>query len=109
MRKPPRPPNAQLGAEQVARLRAALERLGFFDWVLTAAPIVFLMFIALCVILILLNRPETRRLEGAEDIHSWVEARLRERIGVVGGDVDFAAAPGGGAQLDIWVPVEAET
>jgi sodium-dependent dicarboxylate transporter 2/3/5 len=42
-------------------------RITFFDWVLTAAPIVFLMFIALCFILILLNRPETRRLEGAEE------------------------------------------
>lgn len=41
-------------------------RITFFDWVLTAAPIVLLMFIALCTILILLNRPETRRLEGAE-------------------------------------------
>ena len=39
----------------------------FFDWVLTAAPIVFLMFIALCTILILLNRPEVRRLSGAEE------------------------------------------
>ncbi len=42
-------------------------RITFFDWVLTAAPIVLLMFIALCFILILLNRPETRRLEGAEE------------------------------------------
>ena len=42
-------------------------RITFFDWVLTAAPIVFLMFVALCFILILLNRPETRRLEGAEE------------------------------------------
>jgi hypothetical protein len=30
---------------------------------------------------------------------------MRERIGVVGGDVDLAEAPSGGAQLDIWVPV----
>src|SRR3712207_288260 len=42
-------------------------RITFFDWVLTAAPIVLLMFLALCTILILLNRPETRRLEGAEE------------------------------------------
>lgn len=39
----------------------------FFSWVLTAAPIVLLMFIALCTILILLNRPEVRRLSGAEE------------------------------------------
>ena len=42
-------------------------RISFFSWVLTAAPIVLLMFAGLCVILILLNRPETRRLEGAEE------------------------------------------
>ena len=33
----PRLPNARLEAGQVARLRTALERLGFFDWVLTSA------------------------------------------------------------------------
>ena len=37
----------------------------FFQWVVTALPIVLLMFIALCVILILLNRPEVRRISGA--------------------------------------------
>jgi solute carrier family 13 (sodium-dependent dicarboxylate transporter), member 2/3/5 len=42
-------------------------RITFFDWVLTAAPIVLLMFLALCTILILLNRPEVRRLSGAEE------------------------------------------
>jgi solute carrier family 13 (sodium-dependent dicarboxylate transporter), member 2/3/5 len=39
----------------------------FFDWVLAAAPICLLMFIALCVLLILLNRPEVRRISGAEE------------------------------------------
>jgi solute carrier family 13 (sodium-dependent dicarboxylate transporter), member 2/3/5 len=42
-------------------------RITFFSWVLTAAPIVLLMFIALCIILILLNRPEVRSLSGAEE------------------------------------------
>lgn len=35
-------------------------------------------------------------------------AGMRERIGVVGGDVDLSETAGGGAQLDIWVPVETE-
>jgi solute carrier family 13 (sodium-dependent dicarboxylate transporter), member 2/3/5 len=35
--------------------------------VVTAAPIVLAMFLALCVILIALNRPEVRHLEGAEE------------------------------------------
>jgi sodium-dependent dicarboxylate transporter 2/3/5 len=39
----------------------------FFAWVLAALPICLIMFIALCVILILLNRPEVRRLSGAEE------------------------------------------
>ncbi|HEX2740058.1 MAG TPA: SLC13 family permease [Rubrobacter sp.] len=39
-------------------------RFSFFDWVLTAFPIVVLMFIALCTILILLNHPEVRRISG---------------------------------------------
>lgn len=42
-------------------------RITFFDWVLTAAPIVLLMFLALCTILILLNKPEVRRITGAEE------------------------------------------
>jgi sodium-dependent dicarboxylate transporter 2/3/5 len=39
--------------------------ISFFQWVVTALPIVLLMFIALCVILIFLNRPEVRRITGA--------------------------------------------
>ncbi len=39
--------------------------ISFFQWVITALPIVLLMFVALCVILILLNRPEVRRITGA--------------------------------------------
>ena len=39
----------------------------FFAWVLAALPICLIMFAFLCVILILLNRPEVRRLSGAED------------------------------------------
>src|ERR687895_1582928 len=42
-------------------------RITFFDWVLAAFPICLLMFVALCTILILLNRPEVRRLSGAEE------------------------------------------
>jgi sodium-dependent dicarboxylate transporter 2/3/5 len=42
-------------------------RLPFFTWVLNAAPIVGLMFLALCVILIALNKPEINRITGAGD------------------------------------------
>jgi sodium-dependent dicarboxylate transporter 2/3/5 len=39
----------------------------FFDWVIAALPIVVLMFVALCVILILVNHPEVRRISGARE------------------------------------------
>ncbi|RBQ17005.1 anion transporter [Spongiactinospora rosea] len=40
-------------------------RIPFFTWVLMAAPIVLAMFAVLCVVLLWLNRPEARRIEGA--------------------------------------------
>jgi len=39
----------------------------FFEWTITALPIVILMFLALCVILMLLNRPEVGRISGASE------------------------------------------
>lgn len=51
-------------------------RITFFDWVLTAAPIVLLMFVALCVILILLNKPEVRRIYGAEEYVAEERSKL---------------------------------
>src|ERR687896_2213641 len=51
-------------------------RITFFDWVLMAAPIVLLMFIALCVILILLNHPEVRRISGAEEYIAEERSKL---------------------------------
>lgn len=50
--------------------------ISFFEWVVTAAPIVLAMFLALCVILIALNRPEARRLEGAEQFIAEQRAEL---------------------------------
>jgi sodium-dependent dicarboxylate transporter 2/3/5 len=43
------------------------ERIGFLDWMLMAAPICGLMFVALSVILLLLNKPEIRRIEGVSE------------------------------------------
>src|SRR5918997_1196116 len=48
----------------------------FFDWVLAALPICLLMFIALCIILILLNRPEVRRLSGAGEYINEERSKL---------------------------------
>lgn len=51
----------------------------FFDWVVTAAPIVLVMFAALCVILLLLNRPEVGRISGAGEY----VAEERRKLGLL--------------------------
>ena len=51
-------------------------RISFFGWVMAAAPVVLIMFVALCVILILLNRPEVRRLSGAEEYVNEERSKL---------------------------------
>ena len=51
-------------------------RITFFEWVLMAFPIVVLMFIALCTILILLNRPEVRRISGAVEYIAEERSKL---------------------------------
>ena len=55
--------------------------ISFFDWVITALPIVLLMFVALCIILIALNRPEVRRISGAGEFIAE-ERRKLGRISV---------------------------
>jgi sodium-dependent dicarboxylate transporter 2/3/5 len=51
-------------------------RITFFDWVLAALPICLLMFVALCVILILLNHPEVRRISGATEYINEERSKL---------------------------------
>src|ERR687897_2321315 len=51
--------------------------ISFFEWVVLAFPIVVTMFVLLCIILILLNRPETRQITGAEEFI----AEEREKLG----------------------------
>jgi sodium-dependent dicarboxylate transporter 2/3/5 len=43
------------------------ERIGFLDWMLMALPICALMFVALAAVLLLLNRPEIKRIEGVSE------------------------------------------
>jgi sodium-dependent dicarboxylate transporter 2/3/5 len=43
------------------------ERIGFLDWMLMALPICALMFVALVAVLLLLNKPEIRRIEGVSE------------------------------------------
>jgi solute carrier family 13 (sodium-dependent dicarboxylate transporter), member 2/3/5 len=52
------------------------ETISFAEWVLSALPICALMFVALSVILLLLNRPEIKRLEGVEEYIAGERAQL---------------------------------
>ncbi len=51
-------------------------RIPFLTWVLIALPIVLVMFVILCVVLLWLNRPEARRIEGASDYIARERAQL---------------------------------
>jgi sodium-dependent dicarboxylate transporter 2/3/5 len=53
------------------------EPISFLEWMLAALPICALMFVALCAILLTLNRPEIKRLEGVEE---YVAAE-RQKLG----------------------------
>jgi len=50
--------------------------ISFFEWTIAALPIVILMFVALCIILILLNRPEVRRISGADEYIAEERSKL---------------------------------
>jgi sodium-dependent dicarboxylate transporter 2/3/5 len=52
------------------------ERIGFLDWMLMAAPICALMFVALAAVLLLLNKPEIRRIEGVSEYVHGERAQL---------------------------------
>ena len=52
------------------------ERISFAEWIGAALPICALMFVALCVILLLLNKPEIKRLEGVEEYVASERAKL---------------------------------
>jgi sodium-dependent dicarboxylate transporter 2/3/5 len=52
------------------------ERIGFLDWMLMALPICALMFVALAIVLLLLNKPEIRRIEGVSEYVRAERAQL---------------------------------
>jgi solute carrier family 13 (sodium-dependent dicarboxylate transporter), member 2/3/5 len=52
------------------------ETISFTEWVLSALPICALMFVALAGILLLLNKPEIKRLEGVEEYIASERAKL---------------------------------
>ncbi|GAB2589066.1 DASS family sodium-coupled anion symporter [Streptomyces capparidis] len=52
------------------------EKISFAQWMGTAVPVCALMFVALAVVLLLLNRPEIRRIEGVEEYVAAERAAL---------------------------------
>jgi solute carrier family 13 (sodium-dependent dicarboxylate transporter), member 2/3/5 len=52
------------------------ERISFLEWVLAALPICAAMFLALCAVLLLLNRPEIKEMEGVEEYVQEERAKL---------------------------------
>jgi solute carrier family 13 (sodium-dependent dicarboxylate transporter), member 2/3/5 len=52
------------------------EPITFFEWFLVALPIVVVMFVALLVVILFLNRPEVTRVEGAEEFIAEQKRRL---------------------------------
>ncbi|WP_328807734.1 SLC13 family permease [Nonomuraea antri] len=56
--------------------KATDARIPFFTWVLIALPIVLVMFALLAVVLLWLNRPEARRIEGARAYIEGERAQL---------------------------------
>ena len=52
------------------------ERISFAQWMAVAAPICLLMFAVLAVVLLLLNKPEIRRIEGVEEYVATERAKL---------------------------------
>lgn len=54
--------------------------ISFFKWTIVAAPIVLVMFVALCVVLIVLNRPEIKEIPGAAEY----VAEERGKLGPIG-------------------------
>jgi sodium-dependent dicarboxylate transporter 2/3/5 len=52
------------------------ERISFAQWVAMAVPVCLLMFVALAVVLLLLNRPEIKRIDGVADYIAQQRAEM---------------------------------
>jgi sodium-dependent dicarboxylate transporter 2/3/5 len=52
------------------------EKISFLEWLIAALPICGLMFLALCAILLTLNKPEVKRLEGVEEYVAEERSKL---------------------------------
>ncbi|MFC6021563.1 SLC13 family permease [Plantactinospora solaniradicis] len=67
------PPNL-IGRDLIAE--ATGEKISFAEWMVVAFPICALMFLALAVVLLLLNKPEIRHIEGVAEYVASERAKL---------------------------------
>ncbi|ADD44470.1 SLC13 family permease [Stackebrandtia nassauensis] len=67
------PPNL-IGRELIQKVTG--KPITFFDWMGVAVPICALMFVVLAVVLLLLNKPEIKKLEGVEEFVRGERAKL---------------------------------
>lgn len=67
------PPNL-IGRDLITQ--ATGERISFAEWMAVAFPICLLMFLALAAVLLLLNKPEIRRIEGVAEYVASERAKL---------------------------------
>jgi sodium-dependent dicarboxylate transporter 2/3/5 len=52
------------------------EKISFAQWMAVAAPVCLCMFVVLAVVLLLINKPEVRRIEGVEEYVAGERAKL---------------------------------
>ncbi|MBN6037133.1 DASS family sodium-coupled anion symporter [Amycolatopsis sp. 195334CR] len=67
------PPNL-IGRAQIEEATGI--RISFLQWVISALPLCLLMFVVLGVVLLLLNRPEIRRIEGVREYVAEERAKM---------------------------------
>ncbi len=82
------PPNL-IGREFIEKETG--EPITFFEWLLMAAPIVAVMFVVVVVVTLLMNRPEVKRISGAEEYIAEEKGRLGQ---LSRGEVNTLAAFG---------------
>ncbi|GAB3402316.1 SLC13 family permease [Flindersiella endophytica] len=61
--------------------KATGKPISFFDWMATAIPICAVMFVVLVLVLLALNRPEVKRLDGLEEYVAEERAKLGKLSG----------------------------
>lgn len=79
---------------------------GFVDWFVMTAPLSAALFVLMCAVLYIFNRPETRKLPGA---HAYIREQKAQLGAMTRGEVNTVIAFGVGVVLWIGPSILAET